>query len=328
MRALEQIAWLAGGVAPARIGWGPGPLTAWRRARHRRLSRRLRLHLLEYPGGSTRFAAPHAFWINRRSRVCSVTVGGRPEEADVVWVFTQDPLPPAARTRLEAELARLPAAVPVLNPLEVYDAYHQPDAFPRLAAAGVRVPRTAFDEDDVGRTPVVYKAVGEQPARKFLAPYRGPVPGFRAFVFEDARGLDGLPRRYRAFYLAGLIHPHNAITGSTWAVSAHCVEQVEHGYRITAHECEQIGRLATAFGLDFFAIDYLRRRSDGLPVFLDVNVYPTIVAAPELNAVRGDRGQWHVWDTPERLRLRAEGEPSVWERFDEVMLRVVGSGGR
>lgn len=318
MRAVDQVAWLASGVPPRSIGWGPGPLTAWRLARHRRLRRPVQICLLEYQDGGTRFAAPHAFWINERSRLCTARVG-RPDGADVVWIFSQDPLTRAARRRLDADLARLPTGVPVLNRPETYDAYHRDDAFPRLAAAGVGVPRTAFTKQDLGVTPVVYKAQGEQSARKFLSPYRGPVPDFRGFAYEDGRGPDGLPRRYRAFFLAGLIHPHNVIVSDHWAVSAHNVRRVEHTFDLPMQERDQIRRLAATLGLDFFAVDYLRRHDDGLPVFVDVNVYPTIIAAPELNRGRDDRGQWHVWDTPDRLGLRGQQEASFWTRFDQVM---------
>jgi hypothetical protein len=56
----------------------------------------------------------------------------------------------------------------------MYDAYHDLDCFPRLAAAGVRVPRTEFGPADVGDQPEQH---GEQA--------------------EGDRGADAEPQRHR-----------------------------------------------------------------------------------------------------------------------------------
>ena len=139
------------GTPPSRIGFSPGPLTDLRKRRAPpRLaarSRPLRLRLLEHDTSTMYFAEPTAFWMNERSRSRWAERNGPPERADLVWVFTQDPLTPELRTWLDAQLRRVRPGVRVLNPPAVYDAYHDLDCFPRLADAGVRVPRT-----DLGRT--------------------------------------------------------------------------------------------------------------------------------------------------------------------------------
>ncbi len=320
-RGRDQLRWLATGIPPARIGWGPGPLTRWRQARDRVRFREVRLALLEQPHPGTRFAAPMAFWINRRSRVCSARVND-PRGADVVWVFSQDPLPPSARQALERTTAALPPHVVVVNPPETYDAYHGDDAFPRLAAAGVRVPRIDFSKHDVGRADVVYKAQGEQPARKCRRPYAGALPGFRAFGFEDGRGADGRVRRYRAYVLGGRSWAGDVFVSGEWAISSATRTTLEHTFELTAHERDQLDRLRRCLGLDFFAVDFLRRAADGLPVFLDVNVYPT-VDTPLGGAERRERGHWHVWDGPVRLGGVDTPRSPMWEEFDRAVLQLV-----
>ncbi|HXV92418.1 MAG TPA: hypothetical protein VD813_03895 [Pseudonocardia sp.] len=335
MRAgLEQLGWLLTGTPPHRIGWGPGPLTTARRAVHRARhalgGRPLRLALLEHPQPGTAFGAAMAFWINRRSGKWTARLhrrlDGRLDRAELVWVFSQDPLGPAARAWLDRRLAGLPAGVPVLNPPATHGAYHRDDAFPRLAAAGVRVPRTAFGTEDLGRTPVVYKAAGEQGSRKEREPYRGPRAGFRAFAAEDGRGADGLHRRYRAFVLGDLVLPEDVIAAPVWNACARTLVTVERSFALIAHERAQLLLLTRTLGLDFAAVDFLRRRSDGLPVFLDVNVYPTVAGAWPGGMPARDRGQWHVFDNAERLGLPPPGGRPVWEQVDEALARLAGSG--
>lgn len=315
---MGQLAWLLSGTPPRSIGWGPGPLTALRQARHRVLRRPVRLCLLERQGQGTRFAAAHAFWVNQRSRVVRAVVNERPERADVVWVLSQDPLTPAARRALAADLARVRPGVPVLNGPETYDAYHRDDAFPRLAAAGVHVPRTELAPGE----PTVYKAQGEQGSRKWQGPYAGPVPGYRAFELVDGRAADGLWWRHRLWYLAGEVFPEQGIGSADWHAVARNLVEVDRAPASTAFEREQVRLLGRTLGLDFFAVDHLRRRGDGLPVFLDVNVYPTLVTGPD-DGLPG-RGQWHIWDVTDRAGLTPADGRHPWAVFDEVMTRLAG----
>lgn len=309
-------------MPPERIGWGPGPLTLARRATHRwryaARSRPGRVCLLEAPQPGTRFAAATAFWINRRSRTWSAVRNGCAADADLVWVLSQDPLDPAARTWLRA---RIPCGVPVLNPPEVHDAYHAADAFPRLAAAGVRVPRTTFDASDVGRTPVLHKPVGAQGRTEWTV-YRGPRPGHRTFAVEDGRGPDGRHRRYRAFVLGDLVLPEDVIVADVPEARARTLVAVERSFALTAHERAQLLLLARTLGLQFCGVDFLRRRTDGQPVFLDVNAYPTVVGAWSGDMPAGDRGQWHVFDNAARLGLPEPGGRPVWEQVDDALLAL------
>jgi len=308
-------------VPPRHIGWSRGPLTAVRRARHRLLRRPVRLALLEHSDNGTRFAAPHAFWINQRSRACVARVNDT-RGADIVWVLSQDPLPPLARDSLSAAV-RAAAPARTVNRVETYDAYHADDAFPRLAAAGVGVPRTHFTGHDVGRAQVVYKAQGQQPSAKHRDTYRGPLPGYRAFEYVDARGDDGLSRRYRAFWLCGRSWPDAVFSSPQWEVTGHTRVEVDAAFELSDDEREQLGLLARTLGLDFFAVDFLRRCDDGSPVFVDVNVYPTLVTEYGVQE-RGRRGQWHVWDTRPLLGTARPGH-DLWQEFDDVMLELAGA---
>jgi hypothetical protein len=321
--ALAELEWLARGVPPARIGWGAGPLTAARAVRHRaRRGRRLRICLLELPHPGPPIGAAHAFWINARSRACEAVRNGRPERADVVWLLSQDPLTPAARERLEALVRGLPPHVAVINHPAAYDAYHATEAFPRLEAAGVRVPRTAFGPDDEGITPVVYKAQYEQPARKFLAPWRGPVAGFRAFAYEDARDAEGRAWRHRAYHLLGEVLAGDAVGSAAWEARAETRVAVDLQVEVRAEERAQIVSLAETLGLDFFAVDFVRRGSDGAAVFLDVNVFPVVLIAEGVVRARGLRGGWHVWEVADRFGRPDAGRPH-WRRFDDAVTALV-----
>ena len=199
-----------------------------------------------------------------------------------------DPLTPEVRAWLAERLRRVRPGVRVLNPPAVYDAYHDLDCFPRLAAAGVRVPRTEFGPADVGVTPVVYKAAGEQAARKELCRYDGPRPGFRAAVAHDSRA-HGRYRRYRAFVLGDLVLPEDVIVADHWNASLRHLVAVERNYALTEFERRQLLLINSTLGLDFSCVDYLREHDTGTPVFHDVNVYPTVVAPGRRHAGRRPR---------------------------------------
>jgi hypothetical protein len=217
--------------------------------------------------------------------------------------------------------------VRVLNPPAVYDAYHDPDCFPRLARAGVRVPRTDLGPADVGVTPVVYKAVGEQAARKERRLYDGPRPGFRAAVAHDSRGPDGHHRRYRAFVLGDLVLPEDVVVADHWNASLSHLVGVERNFALTDVEREQLRLLTATLGLDFACVDYLRERDGGAPVFHDVNVYPTVVGAWQGDMPADDRGRWHVFDNCARLGLAPPGGRPVWRQFDEALLQLAAPTG-
>ena len=316
-----ELAWLARGVPPSAIGWGAGSLTALRTARHRLRARRgrLRICLLELPHAGPPIGTAHAFWINERSRACTARLNRAPAACDVVWVLSQDPLGPARRRALDAVLARLPPHVAIVNRPQTYDAYHAEGSFARLEAAGVRVPRTRFGPEDEGVTPVVYKARDEQPSRKFLARWRGPVPGFRPFAFEDGRDEQGRSWRFRAYHLLGEVLSGDALASPRWEARAESLELVDLAAELPEHERDAIVRLARTLGLDFFAIDYLRRAADGEAVFLDVNVFPDLLMAERVTRARGLRGGWHAWEVADRFGRPDPGRPH-WRRFDEAML--------
>jgi hypothetical protein len=191
------------------------------------------------------------------------------------------------------------------------------------------VPRTAFGPADVGVTPVVYKAVGEQAARKERCPYDGPRPGFRAATAHDSRGPDGRYRRYRAFVLGDLVLPEDVLVADHWNASLAHLATVERNFALTAFERDQLRLLTATLGLDFACVDYLRERrpdhTGGAPVFHDVNVYPTVVGAWQGDMPAGDHGRWHVFDNTDRLGLPPPGGRPVWRQFDDELLRLAAT---
>ena len=192
----------------------------------------------------------------------------------------------------------------------------------------MRVPRTDLGPADVGVTPVVYKAVGEQAARKERCLYDGPRPGFRAAVAYDSRGADGRYRRYRAFVLGDLVLPEDVIVADHWNASLRHLVTVERNYAMPAFEREQLLLLTATLGLDFVCVDYLRERATGRPVFHDVNIYPTVVGAWQGDMPAGDRGRWHVFDNCTRLGLPPPGGRPVWRQVDEELVRLAADGRR
>ena len=168
----------------------------------------------------------------------------------------------------------------------------------------------------------MHKALGEQPATKFLARWSGPVPGFRPFAFEDGRGRDGLAWRYRAYHLLGEVLSGDAVASRHWEARAESRVTVDVAAELRPREREQIALLARTLGLDFFAVDYLRRACDGQAVFLDVNVFPMVLMAEAVTRANGLRGGWHVWEIADR-HGRPDPDRGHWQRFDESLVGAV-----
>lgn len=312
----QPLVWVATGTAPSRIGYAAGPLLAGRRRRQARRSRPVRLCLLEGPVRGPRFSPVTAYWVNERSRVAHAVVD-EPEGADVVWVHTQDPVPDDVRGWLAERLEGVD--VPVLNRLEHYDAYHRPDVFRVLRDAGVPVP----DPDPAPGDLVVLKGPG-QTSRKSLERL-GEVPAAsRAFGYVDARGPDGLHRRYRAFHWLGVVHAGDVLSSTRWEVGLATLEGHEPTWAMTTEEERAVQRTGQVLGLDWFCVDLVRRAGDGRPFLTDVNVYPTPVVAEPVDAGLGARGRWHFLDTAARLGV-PEPQGPFWPRFDAALLALVES---
>ena len=318
-----QNLWFLAGIPAARVGYGTGRLTASRLKRHRRLDRPIRIALLEYHAAEPHFGPLTAYWINERSRICSAAVNEEIEQANVLWVYSQDPLTPEVRERIHTALARARPDARILNSPEHYNAYHDEGCFERLEAAGVSVPDSRFNETDLGRTPVVYKMSGLQAAPKTAEPWNGPRPGYQVFRFIDSRGADGMYRRCRAFYLVGAVRPSKLMVCDHWNVCLKNRPRLEFGFEMTPGEIRQVRQIAQTLGLDYFAVDYLRRREDGRPFFTDINIYPTINSLPATGLDRGYHGQWHTFDTRPRLGMPEPGGRPFAEVFDDAMRHFV-----
>jgi hypothetical protein len=304
-RRLEDAAlqwlWFALPVQRERVGYGSGPLTWIRRSRHKNLRRDIHICLLDYMPETGRQGRFTEFWINERSHACSASLNGAIEEANVVWVYCKDPIPRGEQEGLLRALARSRPGTPVINHPKVYDSYHVGDTFSRLSEAGVGAPRSELTDEDIGTTPVVYKTEGGHGhTPKILSRYEGPKAGFRAFEFVDSRGAEGLYRRYRAYYLLGAVQPGMLLLSNHWNVLAKTSERTEP-YRITPDEIAQIQLIARTLGLQYFAVDFVRRGEDDAPVFIDVNVYPDVHS--KMVAAARKRGYYGDWYSPESRQL-------------------------
>jgi hypothetical protein len=301
-----------------------------RQRKHKKSRKQVHICFLDYlteGGRQTKFTE---FWINERSRLCSASMNDGIENADVVWTYCKDPIPPNKKGRLLEVLKRARPGTPVINHPEVYNSYHEERAFKALAEAGVRVPRSEFSDQDVGKTLVIYKTKGRHGhAPKYLSEYGGSKAGYRAFEFVSSRGPEGLNRRYRAYYLLGAIYPSLLRSSGNWNVYSQTAERTEP-YTVRSNEAEQIRLIAKTLGLQYFAVDYLRRSGDDSPVFVDLNVYPDVISKlRELGRKFGYYGRWHTLDSDAPwLSLAAEtnqagsegsGRP-FWDVFDDAML--------
>jgi hypothetical protein len=327
---VAQSLWFALPVDPERIGYGEGPLTRLRRRRHKKSRKQIHICFLDYRPEGGRQSKFTEFWINERSRLCSASMNDRIEDADVVWTYCKDPIPPNKKGRLLHALKRAMPGTPVINHPEVYNSYHEERVFMALAEAGVSVPRSEFSDRDVGKTLVIYKTKGRHGhAPKYLSEYEGSKAGYRAFEFVSSRGPDGLNRRYRAYYLLGTVYPSLLRSSGNWNVYSQTAERTEP-YTVRPNEAGQIGLIAETLGLHYFAVDYIRRKEDDSPVFVDLNVYPDVISKlRELGRKFGYYGRWHTLDTDAKwLSLDAETnqaglespERPFWDVFDDAML--------
>ena len=95
-----QWLWLLLHIQPEFIGFDTGLLTWLRERKHTRLRRKIHICLLEYYPKSGKFGRFMRFWINEKSHICSVSLNEKIEKADIIWVFSQDPLPSATKEEL------------------------------------------------------------------------------------------------------------------------------------------------------------------------------------------------------------------------------------
>lgn len=245
-----------------------------------------------------------------------------------MWVYSQDPLSPDTKKRLLRALKKAKKGTPVINHPDVYNSYHEERAFEALAEAGVNVPRVEFVDADVGKTLVVYKAWGQGSTPKFLSEYHGPRPGYRVFEFVDSRSPEGLYRKYRVYYVAGIVRQSAVMFSDHWNVYGRTVIHREYAFPMPQSEIEQIRSIADTLGLRYFAVDYLRRRHDDLPVFVDINVYPEPFPSIGTGRQLGYYGRWHNFDTYGRLGIPEPSGRRFWDVFDEAMLSLSSNAGR
>ncbi len=315
--------WFLTPVAADRIGYGQGLLNQMRQHRHKKLRRDVHIALLNFSPTGPKFGPLTAFWINENCRRCSASVNERIEEADVIWTYSQDPIDHEEEDKLLACLERARPDVHVINHPHRYNAYYEPTVFQRLAAAGVNVPRSRFTQSDVGHIEVVYKLKAQQGGYKTKEVYSGDKPDFNAFEFIDSRDDEGLYRRYRSYYILGALRADELMRTEDWASCWKNKPKMSYTFEIPELEAKQLQLIAKTLDLQFFAVDYLRRRGDEQPFFTDINIYPHIVSFRDRARHTGNYGIWHNFELRERLQLPEPGGKSFAEVFDEAVWHFV-----
>ena len=318
---LVQQFWWALNVPQERLGFDRRGLHTARRARaHARLRREVHLGLLtgglRYPN----IIDLHAYWMNERFERCRVSVDPDPADADVLWVYSQDPLPAGRRTRIEQAIALAGPGVPVINPPEVVDYYHRDDAFSRLEAAGVPVPRSRFGADDHG-LPVIWKPEGMQSTTRGPVAYAGPVAGQRPFEYFDVGGADRQFVRYRACYLLGDIYAGSAMRAPGPIVRYRNAVDIDSSWTLTGEEAGHVRRIAEISGLNFFTVDFLRLPANGAPVFVDINAFSMF----KDSSPPGYYGHRHDFD---KLRPSDGGPPGAWLNVEQRIVDMVNRAAR
>lgn len=293
MDVLGQYAWWLAGLDPSSIGFDErGLLTRLRMRRHRTSRRRFHVGLLT---GGTRFpniVDLHLFWLNERCPNVRFSRDGVGGEADMLWVYSQDPLTAAASQDIAERIAAARRGIRVVNAPAAYDFFHREDSFERLERAAVPVPKWRFGPEDEGR-PVMWKATGRQSSTIGPEPYDGERPGWQPLEFIDTRGADGLHGRYRVFFLLGEIFLASAFRSRSPIVRYKNAVKIDRTWQAGEDLYAPVRALATVSGLDFFAADFVRRGDRGPPVFTDVNVFP-MLKDKRSPAVR--RGRGHDFD--------------------------------
>ena len=320
---LLQWLWFFLNVQRDHIGYDKGLLTWQREARHRNLRRNVHICLLEVHPKEGKFGRFTTFWINERSRICSASLNERMEDADVVWTYSQDPLPADVKRELLRTLNKTRPGTPVINHPEAYNSYHEKQCFERLEKAGVSVPRSEFTAFDIGKTPVVYKTKGKHGSTKFLSIYAGPIDGYRPFQFVDGKSPEGLYRKFRVLYVVGIIYPNYVAFSEQWNVERSTIRNVEYIFEMTPIEIESVNLIAQTLNLQYFSVDYLRRNTDDVPVFTDINVYPQPIAFTETARDFGYYGRWHIVDNHLRLNIPTPFKKPFWSIFDDAMAAFV-----
>jgi hypothetical protein len=321
---LLQWLWFVAPAHKGRIGHDKGLYTWVRSHGHKRIRRPVRICLLDVHPKGGKFGRFTAFWINERSRVCSASVNAGIRDAHIVWIYSQDPLPSEVKADLMENLARHNPTARVINHPDSYNSYHEDICFERLEAVGASVPRSKFNGSDVGKTQVVYKVKGAHGSTKFLSLYRGPVEGYRPFEFHDSRGPDGLYRKFRAFYILGNTVPNHVALGTNWNVHRTTKIRTEYVFDLTDAEHASVELIAKTLNLQYFSVDFIRRREDSRPFFTDINVYPLPVDFTETARPLGYFGRWLILDNRLRLGIAEPSGRCFWEMFDDAMLHLKG----
>ena len=112
-----QWIWSLAGVSAQRSGYDKG-LFAWLRERmHKKARKEIRMCLLEIQPEGGKYGRFLTFWINEQSMQCSASLNQGIEEADIIWVYLQDPLSSDNRQTLKRMLEKARSGAPVMNHL-------------------------------------------------------------------------------------------------------------------------------------------------------------------------------------------------------------------
>ncbi len=327
MRAADltlQWTWYLLGIPTERIGYDKGMLTWLREKRHRKAKKEMHICLLEVQPAGGKFGRFLTYWINERSIRCSASLNRGIEDADIIWVYSQDPLSSASIKKLTNVLGKARRGTPVMNHPNLYNYYHEPGSFGLLEKAGLNVPRSSFGQEDIGRTRVVYKMPGKHAAHKILSLYTGPREGFSPYEFIDSRGNDGLFTKYRCTYLNGTVLPNYLLFSDHWNVTWSSKTKVEFLFDLFPDLTDALQTVARVSGLDFFHVECLKRNTDNRLFIVDLNIYPNPISYTEVSYTAGRFGRWPAFDERWMLGIPEPSQKGFWEMFDKAMHTFTG----
>jgi hypothetical protein len=256
-----------------------------------------------------------------------------PPHALVVNAIGDADLCEAALARADEMLARSPA--PVINPPRLVRATSRAENARRLAqvpgviaARTMELPRATILTTDVLSFPLLLRAPGFHTGRHFrhvedrdaLAQAAANLPGERLLAIEylDARGPDGMARKYRVMFIDGALYPLHLALSADWKVHYFTAAMATNA----AHRDEErrflddmpavlggramaaLRGIGAALGLDYGGVDFALA-PDGSVLLFEANA-TMVVNPPEPDP---------IWD----YRRRAIGD--VLRAAQQMLLR-------
>jgi hypothetical protein len=231
-----------------------------------------------------------------------------PRHAVVFNAIGDADLCPAALERAEAVLAN--TAAPVINPPALVRRTGRVEnarrlaAVPGIVAPAIRaVPRGALEAADDLKFPLLLRTPGFHMGSHFLRIERredlpvavAGLPGEELLMIEylDARGTDGMARKYRVMIVDGILYPLHLAISADWKVHYFSAAMASNPAFRAEEQCfldamptvlgplamSALLRIAETLGLDYAGVDF-GLSADGSVLLFEANSTMVIVPPP------------------------------------------------